>query len=604
MGHVVVIGTGIAGLTTALRLAGSHAVTLVTKDRLGDSNTALAQGGIAGVLSPDDSVATHIADTLAAGAGLTDPEAARVLCTEGPERIRELAETGVRFDRRGGAAVDPLDPDHWERGIEGAHSAARIYHSGGDATGQAIVDALVAAVRAEATAGRITVRTETMLTDLVTESAESAGPAATARVQAADPPAAGGAPAVTGVRVLGRDGVVERIAAAAVVLATGGAGQLFAHTTNPPAATGDGLAAAIRAGAAVSDLEFVQFHPTAFAGSGFLVSEAVRGAGALLLDAHGRRIMPAIDPRAELAPRSVVALALHRTMAEQNGLPCHLDARAVPDVDVRFPSIAAHLSAHGLSLAADLIPVTPAAHYVMGGITTDLEGRTSIGGLFAVGEAACTGVHGANRLASNSLLEGAVFGARAADAIAADLRGATTGTATASDIAAVSDTAAASDSATASDSAAASGPSVGETTTTSARAVRPSPLSRTALQALTWEHLGLERTAAGLTELLDRLGAGSNDHLGLGAGDDLSAGDDAPLERHDIETANLALIARTTAERALARPESVGAHVRTDAPHRPDATRAEAATSAGTPVTTRSGGRTTLHPHTEEAASC
>ncbi|QQB14352.1 L-aspartate oxidase [Brevibacterium casei] len=588
MRHVVVIGTGIAGLTTALRLAGTQAVTLVTKDRLGDSNTTLAQGGIAGVLSPDDSVAAHIADTLAAGAGLGDPEAVRVLCTEGPDRIRELAETGVRFDRRGGAAADPLDPDHWERGMEGAHSAARIYHSGGDATGRAIIDALVAAVRAEAAAGRITVRTETMLIDLVTEP----------RGKTCDPAAAAGAPAVTGVRVRGRDGVVERIAAAAVVLATGGAGQLFAHTTNPPAATGDGLAAAIRVGAAVSDLEFVQFHPTAFAGSGFLVSEAVRGAGALLLDARGRRIMPAIDPRAELAPRSVVALALHRTMAEQNGLPCHLDARAIPDVDARFPSIAAHLSIHGLSLADDLIPVTPAAHYVMGGITTDLEGRTSIEGLFAVGEAACTGVHGANRLASNSLLEGAVFGARAADAIAADLDGATTGTATASDIAA------ASDAATATDSAAASGPSVGETTTAAAHAVRPSPLSRTVLQALTWEHLGLERTAAGLTELLDRLGAGPNDHPGWGAGDDLRPGDDAPLERHDIETANLALIARTMAERALARPESVGAHVRTDAPHRPDATRAEADTSAGTPVTTRPGGRTTLFPHTEEAASC
>lgn len=594
MRHVVVLGTGIAGLTTALRLAGSQAVTLVTKDRLGDSNTALAQGGIAGVLSPDDSVAAHIADTLAAGAGQADPEAVRMLCTEGPERIRELAETGVRFDRRGGADADPLDPDHWERGMEGAHSAARIYHSGGDATGRAIVDALVAAVRAEAAAGRITVRTETMLVDLVTEP----------RRAACDPAASAGAPAVTGVRVLGRDGVVESIAADAVVLATGGAGQLFAHTTNPPAATGDGLAAAIRAGAAVSDLEFVQFHPTAFAGSGFLVSEAVRGAGALLLDARGRRIMPAIDPRAELAPRSVVALVLHRTMAEQNGLPCHLDARAIPDGDARFPSIAAHLSTHGLSLADDLIPVTPAAHYVMGGITTDLVGRTSIEGLFAVGEAACTGVHGANRLASNSLLEGAVFGARAADAIAADLDGATTGTAAASDVAAVSDSAAVSGPAAVSASAAASGPSAGKTTTAAAHAVRPSPLSRTALQALTWEHLGLERTAAGLTELLDRLGAGSNDHPGLGAGDDLRPGDDAPLERHDIETANLALIARTMAERALARPQSVGAHVRTDGPLRPDATRAEAATAAGTPVTTRPGGRTTLHPHTEKAASC
>ncbi|MCM1011644.1 MULTISPECIES: L-aspartate oxidase [unclassified Brevibacterium] len=599
MGHVVVIGSGIAGLTTARHLAGAHEVTLVTKDRLGDSNTALAQGGIAGVLSPDDSAAAHIADTLTAGVGLCDASAVRVLCTEGPARIRELAETGVRFDRRGGTGdpgpaggleprVDPLDPAGWERGLEGAHSAARIYHSGRDATGRAIVEALGSAVRTEADAGRIAVRTETMLVDLVT------GPA-----QSAEPAAAAGAPAVTGVRVHGRDGVVECIAADAVVLATGGAGQLFAHTTNPPAATGDGLAAAIRAGAAVSDLEFVQFHPTAFAGSGFLVSEAVRGAGALLRDARGRRFMPAIDPRAELAPRNVVALALRRTMAGQNGRPCHLDARAIPDVDARFPSIAAHLSAHGLSLADDLIPVTPAAHYVMGGITTDLEGRTSLEGLFAVGEAACTGVHGANRLASNSLLEGAVFGARAAAAITADLdeethSGMTLAGTTASGT-------------RAEENRTASAPNR-ETASATDELHRPAPLSRTALQALAWQHLGLERTAAGLTELLDHLGAGSNDRPGTPQGDDLRPSDDVVLERHDLETANLTLIARTMAGHALARTESIGAHVRTDEPHRPDAlpdaTCAEAAPAASTPVTTGSGGRTTIHPHTEEAASC
>ncbi|MCT1446323.1 L-aspartate oxidase [Brevibacterium casei] len=562
MSRVIVVGTGIAGLTTALRLAGTHEVTVVTKSRLGESNTALAQGGIAGVLTADDTVGSHIDDTLTAGAGLGDAEAVRVLCTEGPDRILDLAEAGVVFDRNraGGAGshspaevrVDPLDPAGWARGIEGAHSAPRIYHSGGDATGRAIVDALVSRLLAEATAGTVDLRTETLLVDLVVDGET-----------------------VTGVSVLGCGGVPEVIPAEAVVLATGGAGQVFAHTTNPPGATGDGLAAAIRAGAAVRDLEFVQFHPTALVGSGFLVSEAVRGAGALLLDARGRRFMPDIDPRAELAPRNVVALALHRAMAEQNGLPCHLDARAVPDVSARFPSIAATLAAQGLSLADDLIPVTPAAHYVMGGVATDLDGRTSLPGLFAVGEVACTGVHGANRLASNSLLEGAVFGARAAEAITADRR--LTRSLGARSAAALSRPAPA--------------------------LPHPAPLSRAELQALTWEHLGLERTEEGLMVLFDRLGEDTDDHLGESHGigraadgtgvhgfpvDHLGEGDHVQA----IETANLALIARAMAVAALARTESVGAHVRTDV----DARRTAASWSgAGHPV---------LDRNHEEAASC
>lgn len=566
MDRVIVVGSGIGGLTAALRLARTHVVTVVTKGRLGESNTALAQGGIAGVLDADDSIEDHIADTLTAGAGLCDAEAVRVLCTDGPDRIRDLAAAGVVFDSAEagtGETPDPRDPSGWARGMEGAHSAPRIWHSGGDATGRAIVDALIARLLAEATAGRVALRTETMLVDLVLD-----------------------AGAVAGVSVFGCGGGTEVIPAEAVVLATGGAGQVFAHTTNPAGATGDGLAAAIRAGARVRDLEFVQFHPTALARSGFLVSEAVRGAGALLLDAHGDRFMPGIDPRGELAARDVVALGLHRRMARQNGLPCHLDARAVPAVGERFPTIAAALRAQGLSLSEDLVPVTPAAHYLMGGVVTDLHGRTSIDGLFAVGEVACTGVHGANRLASNSLLEGAVFGARAANAIAA---GSTESGRTSSSDAPLLD-----------------GRLVDAPSVVSALQPASAPLTRPELQALAWEHLGLERTEEGLTTLLEALDANRGSERpaddpgtrGLadprdGVADGVAAVTDGRLgEVEAIETANLTLIARTMAAHALARTDSVGAHVRTDAD-----SRVHASSWSGT------GHRTPAEDH-EEAATC
>lgn len=572
MDRVIVVGSGIAGLTTALRLARTHVVTVVTKGRLGESNTALAQGGIAGVLAADDSIEDHIADTLTAGAGHCDAEAVRVLCTDGPDRVRELAAAGVVFDPAEvgtGKTPDPLDPSGWARGMEGAHSAPRIWHSGGDATGRAIVDALIARLLAEATAGRVALRTETMLVDLVLD-----------------------AGAVAGVSVLGCGGGIEVIPAEAVVLATGGAGQVFAHTTNPAGATGDGLAAAIRAGARVRDLEFVQFHPTALAGSGFLISEAVRGAGALLLDAHGDRFMSGIDPRGELAARAVVALGLHRRMARQNGLPCHLDARAVPAVGERFPTIAAALRAQGLSLSEDLVPVTPAAHYLMGGVVTDLHGRTSIDGLFAVGEVACTGVHGANRLASNSLLEGAVFGVRAANAIAAETT--------------ESGRTSSSDDARLVDGSLIGAQLVDVPSVVSALQPAPAPLTRPELQALAWEHLGLERTEEGLTALLEALDAGRGSERpagnpgtrGLadprdGVADGVAAVTDGRLgEVEAIETANLTLIARTMAAHALARTDSVGAHVRTDAD-----SRVHASSWSGT------GHRTPAEDH-EEAATC
>ncbi|MEY8569096.1 L-aspartate oxidase [Brevibacterium linens] len=522
MSRVIVTGSGIAGLTAALRLSGRHTVTLVTKDRLGESNTEWAQGGIAGVIGPDDTVASHIADTLTAGAGHCDPEAVRTLCEAGGDAIVALAEAGVDFD------TDPTGA--WVRGMEGAHSYPRILHSGGDATGRAISTALAQKLRTEVAAGRITLLEDTMLVDILTTGAhERRQGRATGDVTA------------TGVTVL-REGRVEALAADAIVLATGGVGQLFAHTTNPAAATGDGLAAAIRADAKVSDLEFFQFHPTALPGPGFLISEAVRGAGALILDEHGHRFMTDIDDRAELASRDVVALALHRRQAAQDGRPCFLDARAVPDVQATFPSITAGLAAHGLDLSRDLIPVTPAAHYFMGGVTTDRDGRTSIHGVFAIGEVACTGVHGANRLASNSLLEGAVFAARAVDAIDAQ-------------------------STHTNDADLAFEDSVNhELPLPQFGSFHQAALTRNELQALTWAHLGVERTAEGLRTLLDRLGDGARG--GFVPGDGARSGDrsttPAAPSVQALETANLALIARHMARHALAREHSLGAHTRTD----------------------------------------
>ena len=576
MSHVLIIGSGIAGLTAALRLAGRHEVTVVTKDRLGESNTALAQGGIAGVLSADDTVESHIADTVAAGAGLSDGAAVRVLCSEGPERILELAAAGVAFDRD--------ETGDWARGLEGAHSIPRILHAGGDATGKVIVEALSKALRAAVSVGTVRLLENTMLLDLVTCPAESGAGSATG--SDAQPDAGSGAGTgcesdatgavgnreVTGVQVL-RDGVQEQLTADAVVLATGGAGQLYSHTTNPAAAAGDGLAAAIRAGAAVADMEFYQFHPTALAGSGFLISEAVRGAGALLLDTHGHRFMPDIDRRGELAPRDVVALAIHRRMAAQDGRPCYVDARAVPEVTAHFPSIARGLAAHGFDLATDLIPVTPAAHYFMGGIRTDLDGQTNIARLFAVGEVACTGVHGANRLASNSLLDGAVFGARAAAAIDENLASAqfpeanpTPNPTREAHVRRFSrgnyEASIAEDTGSFSESA----------------------VSREELQALAWAHLGIERNELGLRALLDHIGEGDRTtprtvgaHAPQVPPQVPAQVPQAPPEPQEavgtaqelvecFETANLALIARSIASHALARRESRGAHTRSDFP--------------------------------------
>ncbi|MEU9130171.1 L-aspartate oxidase [Kitasatospora sp. NPDC048540] len=394
---VVVVGSGVAGLTVALnaRKAGLRAM-VVTKAMLDDGSTRWAQGGIAAALGPGDTPEQHLADTLVAGAGLCDEEAVRTLVTEGPDAVRNLIATGAAFDKD--------DEGEILLTREGGHHRRRIAHAGGDATGAEISRALVEAVRSDPGVELIE---HALVLDLLTD-------------------AAGHAAGLT-LHVMGegqRDGV-GAIRARAVVLATGGMGQVFSATTNPAVSTGDGVALALRAGAEVTDLEFVQFHPTVLwlgpdaEGQQPLVSEAVRGEGAYLVDADGVRFMVGQHELNELAPRDIVAKAITRRMELTGAEHMYLDGRHFGAAmwAERFPTILASCRSHGIDPVTDLIPVAPAAHYASGGIRTDLHGRTTVPGLYACGEVACTGVHGANRLASNSLLEGLVF----AERIAADL---------------------------------------------------------------------------------------------------------------------------------------------------------------------------------------
>lgn len=490
--RVIVVGSGISGLFVALEARHLGPVLVVTKGSVDDCNTRWAQGGIAAAVGPLDSVQSHFEDTVAAGAGLVDEEAARVLCTEAPGRIRDLVDYGVAFDSLGGEVA---------LGREAAHAAARILHAGGDQTGAAIETALTTA----AGAASITVLDYTLATSVLAEDAR-----------------------VTGIEALNlRDGTSERFFAPAVVLATGGAGQLYSHTTNPEVATGDGIALAFEAGAEVADLEFYQFHPTAFRRPGappFLISEAVRGEGAVLRNAKGEAFMGRYHTLADLAPRDVVARAMAAEMDADGWDHVVLDCRGLAvDVATRFPSIYAFCRGQGIDMRVEPIPVAPAAHYLMGGVLTDTWGRTNVPGLYACGEVACTGVHGANRLASNSLMETVVFGKRVVEDIAEGRRVA----------------------AQPSSESEPAGPRGG------------TPPDRQTLQRLMWEAAGIERTGEGLKRALATVRSWPT-----------TAPDDS---RESRELRQMSLLAELTLQAALQRKESRGAHFRRDYPERDDA---------------------------------
>lgn len=505
---VVVVGSGVAGLTAALRCTAAGLRTVVvTKASLDEGSTRWAQGGIAAALGDGDTPGQHLDDTLVAGAGLCDEPAVRLLVTEGPDAVRRLMATGADFDRTEDGEIALTR--------EGGHHRRRIAHAGGDATGAEISRALVEAIRER---GVRTVENALVLDLLKDDRGRTAG--------------------VT-LHVMGEgqhDGV-GAVHAPAVVLATGGMGQVFSATTNPSVSTGDGVALALRAGAEVSDLEFVQFHPTVlFLGAGAegqqpLVSEAVRGEGAHLVDADGVRFMLGQHELAELAPRDIVAKAITRRMQEQGAAHMYLDARhfGAEMWEHRFPTILAACRSHGIDPVTDPIPVAPAAHYASGGVRTDLRGRTTVPGLYACGEVACTGVHGANRLASNSLLEGLVF----AERIAADI--------------------------------AEHGPHrEGARQEAAAPKVLTllAPEVRREIQRIMTRDAGVLRSAASLTAASDALEALRQD-----AEEERKAAEPGV---DSWETTNLLCVARVLAAAALAREETRGCHWREDRPDRDD----------------------------------
>jgi L-aspartate oxidase len=481
----LVVGSGVAGLHTAWRASEHGDVLLATKMSLFDSATAYAQGGIAAALGAGDSPELHRQDTLAAGAALCDAEAVSVLVEEGPARVRELHTAGADFD---------LDPrGHFKLGMEAAHSRHRIVHAHGDQTGAEVARTLIARVRESE---RVTVLERCRVLDLILDGDSCRGVRASIA------------------------GKATELIADATVLATGGCGQVYRYTTNPVVATGDGFALAHRAGVRLSDMEFVQFHPTALdtpENPLALISEAVRGEGAVLLNEDGERFMTKRHRRAELAPRDVVARAIFHE--RRGGRRVYLDARKLGQAFVdRFPGIFALCTARGIDPRRDLIPVTPAAHYMMGGIVTDLAGRSSLARLYACGEVARTGVHGANRLASNSLLEGLVF----AERVARDM--AETPQLTAE-------------------------PDVGGWTVPPFSDRGAAQVAAQEIRALMWEHAGIARTAKGLRACLTRLRE-IEERLPGGA----------------TEERNMAQTAGLIAEGALLRKESRGGHYRSDFP--------------------------------------
>ncbi|MFJ2672637.1 L-aspartate oxidase [Streptomyces sp. NPDC087525] len=523
---VVVVGSGVAGLTAALRCTAAGLRTVVvTKARLDDGSTRWAQGGIAAALGEGDTPGQHLADTLVAGAGLCDEEAVRTLVTEGPAAVRRLIGTGAHFDT---SATGELQLTR-----EGGHHRRRIAHAGGDATGAEISRALVEAVR---DAALRTVENALVLDLLTDEHGRTSG--------------------VT-LHVMGEgqhDGV-GAVRAPAVILATGGMGQVFSATTNPAVSTGDGVALALRAGAEVSDLEFVQFHPTVlFLGTGAegqqpLVSEAVRGEGAHLVDADGVRFMLGQHELAELAPRDIVAKAITRRMHERGAEHMYLDARHFGAAmwETRFPTILAACRAHGIDPVTEPVPVAPAAHYASGGVRTDLRGRTTVPGLYACGEVACTGVHGANRLASNSLLEGLVFAERIAADIAANRPDA---------------------------AAEASGPAAlpaAPDTTVPLPLIAPE--ARAGIQRIMSKGAGVLRSAASLSTAAAALEAVYEQAQDRPQDDDQDGpghGKAAVPGVESWETSNLLCVARVLVAAALEREETRGCHWREDRPERDD----------------------------------